>query len=284
MPNVSIKRVGSLNSQQVELLTQLLCLPPGQTPTEQWLRDQEFRLQYFPPELVAPKSTLSKLSRKLEFTLKSASDPHLCPTHKVLNPHLIHRIFLLVTDETTRRLGRLARHPGGLPPNVQSFLKRMQMMNSIWMDEGLYRVTFRATPYDARYDKFPTDCEACILASVGGNESLLSDLRAGILGRKRKEQKKNSRLLRIVDGWMDWTGKGDELENSNLVKEIRQCRTLLRAERAKKKKKKKGKPSDKRRRRSVDGASGLTPQPPQGRTKERNERYGRRKAKRSHSI
>ncbi|RFU31005.1 hypothetical protein B7463_g5328, partial [Scytalidium lignicola] len=278
MPNLSIKGVEDLNAGEVELLTQLLSLPPGQVPTEQWLLDQETCLSQFPPQLLRPKSVLSRLSIKIDIAFKTESNPHLCHSHKTLNPHLIHTIFLLVATEATTRLGSIARNTERLPPNVYSFLKRLQMINSIWMDEDLYRVTFDATPYDARYERFPSGCEACILAAVGGNQTIISDLRAAILGRKRKRQKRESRLLKIVEGWMDWTGRGEELRSSSLElgREIRDFRKMLMAEKDERREKEKAtaKVKVRRRRKRAGRESGTMPLL-QNEMKDENNSYGR---------
>lgn len=115
-----------------------------------------------------------------------------------------------------------------LPHDLAEFVNRLRIMNSIWMSPGLYRIAFNAMPSDTRFECIPSGCEACILACIGGNHRILSDLRASILGRKKKHQPKPA-LFGLIEAWIDWTGRGDVIrtESYALAKDIRHCRRQM---------------------------------------------------------
>lgn len=101
-------------------------------------------------------------------------------------------------------------------------------MNGLWMSTKFYRTLFfpwHASPTDFRFECIDSGCEACILASVGGNHQVLSDLRASIRGRKKRCHS-HAAILQMVEEWIDWTGRGDTIreESGKLGKEIAKCR------------------------------------------------------------
>ena len=104
-------------------------------------------------------------------------------------------------------------------------MKRLHAVNGLWMSPELYRGVFLPMPQDETFEKIESGCEACILASVGGNHRVLSDLRASLLGR-RKRGKPHALLLEVVEAWTDWTGRGDEIrsESDALAKAVRRSR------------------------------------------------------------
>jgi hypothetical protein len=224
MTGQSVHYIKDLSARDIEALTQLLSLGPGSSPTSEWLRDQLHLLSTFPATLKRPSAILPRIAMALPFSPPRAL---LCPTHKLLNSHLVRSIFLLVSAECTVRLTRLVKN-SLLPPKLSSFVKRLHKVNSLWMSPELYRVGFGALPGDPRYDRISSGCEACILAAVGGNQAVLCDLRASMIGRKKKRHP-TPRLLPIVEAWIDWTGRSDALrqESEDLGREVRQCRRQM---------------------------------------------------------
>ena len=220
----SIHYIEDLSSRDCELLTQLLSLNPEHTLEEGWLRDQTHCLAGFPPILRRPESLLTRLAMALPGTPDKAC---LCKTHKPLNPQLIRRIFLQVSAECTTRLARLIENKY-LREDLKAFVTRLRKLNSLWMSPELYRVAFNAMPADARFEWVQSGCEACIIATVGGNQQIISDLRASMLGRKKKRLPM-PRLLPLVEAWIDWTGRGDAVrdESDALGREIRVCRRQM---------------------------------------------------------
>lgn len=93
------------------------------------------------------------------------------------------------------------------------------------MSVDLFRVSFQVMPQDPRYFRVPGDCEACILATIGGNPHALCDLRSSMLGRKKKRGKE-PRILKLVEAWIKWTGFGPQTtaDSDALAKLVRACR------------------------------------------------------------
>jgi hypothetical protein len=151
----------------------------------------------------------------------------LCASHKLLNPYLIHRLFFQLSAECTTRLTRLTEN-AHLQQNLVLFLKRIHGINSLWLSPVLYRSIFRVSLYEEARERVEGGCEACILAIVGSNHQMLSDLRASMLGR-RKKGLPIPRLLKVVDAWIEETGHGDTIrkESDVLEKEIRECRRQM---------------------------------------------------------
>ncbi|TVY44636.1 hypothetical protein LOCC1_G003983 [Lachnellula occidentalis] len=224
MTSRTIRDIAELRTEDLELLAQLLSLQIGATADETWLRDQARLIAAFPPRLRRPESFLSRVGLSLPFTPDKA---HLCKTHKTLQPQLIRSIFIQVTAECTTRVARLLDHPV-LPENVSQFLKRIQSLNSLWMSPDFYLQAFNVNPWEARFQRLPGGCEACILAAVGGNLQSLTDLRTSMLGRKKKRGPM-SRLLPLVENWIEWTGRDTEVrrESDALAREIRDIRSQL---------------------------------------------------------
>ncbi|EKD20209.1 hypothetical protein MBM_02161 [Drepanopeziza brunnea f. sp. 'multigermtubi' MB_m1] len=214
--------IGELSAKDLERFTQTLSLPVRTLPSPAWLKDQQACIPDLPYRLRKPHSLLPRLAMALPFTDKAC----LCKSHRGLDPHLIRRIFLQVSAECTTRLSRLVESPQPRP--IALFVRRLQTINSLWMDPDLYRVTFACMPDEERFERVPSECEACILASVGGSPSMLFDLRASMLGR-RKKGKHEPRLLRLVDAWMEWTAQGDVLRTASdsFAKDVRACRRRM---------------------------------------------------------
>ncbi|KAF8864073.1 hypothetical protein BDZ45DRAFT_797585 [Acephala macrosclerotiorum] len=220
----SIHLIENLSTKDVEKLTQLLWLTPGRLPTQAWLNEQAPQIPHLPSRLRSPNSALLRFGMSMNVGPDRAT---LCKSHKGLNPYLIRRIFLQVTAECTTRLVRLAENPF-IDTEIEKHVKRLQIVNSLWMDASLYRTTYQVKPQEVRFTRIISDCEACILAAVGGNHVTLCDLRASMLGRKKKNAKE-PRLLRLVQQWMKGTGLGPQItaQSDALSKEARACRRQM---------------------------------------------------------
>jgi hypothetical protein len=233
-------KVENLTAQDKDLLAQLLSFQPGypiNTDTS-WLHDQAHLLSTFPPHLLKPRSLLPCLRSMTHSTPPKAK---LCSTHSRLNAHLIHKIFLGISAECTTHLERFLEFLENdhqvlleqkalrdLVRKQHPFVRRMEAANGLWMTPKFYCSLFmpwHATPSDFRFERIESGCEACILASVGGNHVVLSDLRASIRGRKKRGHPHGA-VLEMVEAWIDWTGRGDEIreESSKQGKEIAKCR------------------------------------------------------------
>ncbi|QSZ34802.1 hypothetical protein DSL72_007660 [Monilinia vaccinii-corymbosi] len=221
-------RISEFSHASLSLLTQLLTLTPGSAPNPAWLLHQASLMQTLPPCLLHPKSSglLPRLATSLSSLRLGETRAVLCPTHHALNPHLIRKIFLELTAECTSRLQHLARAPASeLAPTVRDFVARMQKLNSIWMQPELYRQAYQVMPWETRYERVASGCEACILATVGGDPGIVRDLYASILGRRRRNRRMEG-WIEVVRGWESEQGDIDALstESAELGREIRRCR------------------------------------------------------------
>jgi hypothetical protein len=96
------------------------------------------------------------------------------------------------------------------------------------MSPELYRQAFKVMPHEARFEPISGGCEACILATIGGNPQIISDLRTSMIGRKKKRGP-TPRLLPLVESWIGWNTQGDEIceESDELAREVRSIRRQL---------------------------------------------------------
>lgn len=200
---VSAHFIEDLSPSDINALTQLLYIPRGTYPSKPWLHTQKTLLSTFPPTLLRPTSTLLRLAMHLPFTPPVAL---LCPAHKPLNGHLIRRIFLAITAEVTTRQDRLQSQVGA-DAALHAFIRRLQAINSLWLAPEIYRVLFQARPEEPRPEPVPSACEACILACIGGDAAILSDLRASVRARIKKHRAP-PRLLTLLESWIGGLGLG----------------------------------------------------------------------------
>ena len=116
-------------------------------------------------------------------------------------------------------------------------MSRLQGVNGLWMGAEIFNVCFDAVVGGERLESVEGGCEACILAVVGGNERVLEDLRASMLGRKKK-MRPAPRLLGLVEEWIKGTGRSDAIckESDELGRKIRGCRRQLQMARRQKEK------------------------------------------------
>ncbi|ESZ93796.1 hypothetical protein SBOR_5825 [Sclerotinia borealis F-4128] len=224
-------KISEFTPSSLELLTQLLSRAPGQLPSLPWFHDQSTLLHTFPPCLLHPKSSgiIPRLAASLSSLKLGEKKAILCPAHKPLNPYLIREIFLELTAECTTRLAHLTpaatASSADLPLHIQELVARMQKLNSTWMQPDIYRQAYQVSPSTPRYERIASGCEACILATIGGDRTIVRDLLASILGRRKKN--------RVMEGWIDvvrawgsWQEDSDALtlECTNLGREIGRCR------------------------------------------------------------
>jgi hypothetical protein len=228
----SISCIEDLSPKETEKLTQILSRSPNLGLCPSWLQDQATHVSKLPSALRKPFSILPSLSLPLRFGKQKVC---LCESHKALNPYLIRDIFLQLSAECTTHLARLILNPD-LSYNLAVSLKRLQRINSLWMSPDLFRVMCTAFPYDSRFERVEGGCEACILATIGGNLQILSDLRATMIGR-RKKRTASPGLLKLVEAWIHWTGRDDEIlkGSDELGREILACRSKMQKERRAKK-------------------------------------------------
>ncbi|KAE9379059.1 hypothetical protein N431DRAFT_526012 [Stipitochalara longipes BDJ] len=229
-PQPSVKFIEDLSSRDTERLAKVLSLGWRTKISLQWLSEQNSIIQQLPSTLRKPEGIFSKVAMSLPRAPQKAV---LCSSHKGLNPLLVRRFFIQLSAECTVRLVRLDES-SHLPPNVSAFLKRIHGINSLWFSAGIHRSMFNL-PHDEKcHEMIDGGCEACILSVVGTNHEILRDLRASMLGR-RKKGLPVPRLLKIVDAWIEGTDHGIAIrkDSDSLEKEIRECRRQMQKARQK---------------------------------------------------
>lgn len=216
------KTIQELSLDDLHKLTHLLSLRPSTSPSphETWLQDQAQRILNLPPALQKSPSLLSRLATSLPL---SPSKAYLCAAHRALNPYVIHHAFLLICAECTTRLARLVERSVFLPARISEFVDRLHGVNALWMVPGVYYLAFGEVSIGR--ERMASGCEACVLAAVGGDDAALSDLRAALVGR-RKRNRPVAELLPLVEAWIGCSHRSEEIyaESNVLGAEILRCR------------------------------------------------------------
>jgi hypothetical protein len=169
----------------------------------------------------------SAIIPRLAMALPTSDKAHLCKTHKALNSHLMRDLFYEVSSEIVVRPTTLQLNTR-LSDALRDHLVRLQSIASLWMSPSLFRSSYPSHLSDQRHKRIKSGCEACVLAAIGGNHTMLSDLRASVLGRKKKDHPQ-APLLPFIESWIEWTGRGDAIrsESEIVMKEIRKCRRQM---------------------------------------------------------
>ncbi|KYK56536.1 hypothetical protein DCS_03536 [Drechmeria coniospora] len=140
----------------------------------------------------------------------SLTHANLCLMHKPLDPRVVRKLMVLVARECTVHLNRFRRHRANnsIPWPLSEWLERMDNTTALWLGKDLFmKVFLREAPESAAPMSEMGRCEACILAVVGSEAQMLTDLRAAIKARhtysmKRDMIRTEPRLLRIIKSWM----------------------------------------------------------------------------------
>ena len=165
------------------------------------------------PYLAELKHPVCKPGRISQLVLPPQSEyTHLCDMHNRLNADFVHQWFKMIFLEVGARLELLRASGREYLGEVlyDDIIYKTTCLHTIWLSSTMFDETFpgfrnsTSLPYsDARQSD---GCEACILARIGSNSSLLIQLRAIIKSRISPESHKRHperlRLLRLVDGWL----------------------------------------------------------------------------------
>lgn len=201
MSPYSIHWVEDLSHNDTLALTKLLRLPERSQIDEYWLVGQEKKIEYLPAHLKRSRALIPRLVEKLA---SASTKAIICPSHRCLDPQLIRRLFLTIVDECTTRVRRFTDSPPS-DSDIRQWWIRVKSINSLWTQPILYRYLFNGNPGDPEFEYTHSECEACILATIGGNTTMLADLRISAITR-RTNHGSIPRIIRIIDGWLYWTG------------------------------------------------------------------------------
>ncbi|KZL66080.1 hypothetical protein CI238_06211 [Colletotrichum incanum] len=232
--------IHDLSDAAVRKLTRYLYLSQRYStayPPEYWLEGQEKGMRELPSDCLRPRVDHLNVVNLVKRGLMSISEKHqlsftpqaavLCPTHRGLNPWVVHALFALVTKEITKETERLRRDRGGRNPqystSILEFLHRLDAIQALWMDPSTFELVFDRPP--GTLERVASQCEACILSAIGSRHTFLSDLRAHLIARTKTA---TPVLQRIVEAWLtrfpEETQKSVNQESSFLAEEIRTVR------------------------------------------------------------
>lgn len=246
------RQVSHMNREDINLLVRLLCLPPSARhytdgrPSEQWLARQAEKIAQLPKSLQRPQNWLARLSiytnKKLDLTIEDLFPQCavLCAAHKGLNPWIVHRMFLLISEEVTHRLDPVrkflenpTKHAVKLKTSlgeVQDYVDRMNSMLSLWTGSDVFaRIVGDNYPPGLAMPRVENDCEACICSCIGAAGQALCDLRAMMYGRSHR--RRPPVLIPLVEAWIDRFGgeNADRLlvESSRMARDVRHIRRKI---------------------------------------------------------
>ncbi|KAI3398443.1 hypothetical protein diail_9124 [Diaporthe ilicicola] len=246
------RHVSHMTREDISLLVRLLCLPPSARrytdglPSEQWLARQAEKISQLPKPLQRPQDWLARLSmytnKKLDLSIEDLVPQCavLCAAHKGLNPWVVHRVFLLISEEVTHRLDPVrkflenpTKHAVKLKTSlgeVQDYVDRMNSMLSLWTGSDVFtRIVGDNYPPGLAMPRVDNDCEACICSCVGAAGQALCDLRAMMYGRSHR--RRPPVLIPLVEAWLDRFGKDNAerllAESTRMARDVRHIRKRL---------------------------------------------------------
>lgn len=246
------RHISHMTNEDIGLLVRLLCLPPTARryadglPSDQWLARQAEKISQLPKTLQRPQDWLARLSiytnKKLNLTIEDLVPQCavLCAAHKGLNPWVVHRLFLLISEEVTHRLDPVrkflenpTKHGVKLKTSlgeVQDYVDRMNSMLSLWTGPDIFsRIVGDNYPPGLAMQRVENDCEACICSCIGAAGQALCDLRAMMYGRSHR--RRPPVLIPLVEAWIERFGEenADRLwaESTRMAKDVRQIRRRL---------------------------------------------------------
>lgn len=243
------RHISQMTSEDINLLVRLLCLPPTARryadgfPSDEWLARQSEKIAQLPKTLQRPQDWLARLSiytnKKLNLTLEDLVPQCavLCAAHKGLNPWVVHRVFLLISEEVTHRLDPVrmflenpTKHDVRLKTSlgeVQDYVDRMNSMLSLWTGPDVFSLIVGENyPPGLAMPRVETDCEACICSCIGAAGQALCDLRAMMYGRSHR--RRAPVLIPLIEAWVERFGEenGGKLltESMRMARDVRHIR------------------------------------------------------------
>lgn len=214
--------IKSLTDDEVAQLTKLLSRRPTYgiaRPSGKWLARQQEKMEGLSENILEPKNLLQRKVKQitvgarqllgdLQLATPLAERAVLCSTHKRLNSFVIREIFWLLFLEIGSHLDPLRAWPHK-SPTMAMFLTRVDSISALVMSREFFVQRFKAAPHDERFVRVESECEACVLAAVGGNGRCLADLYAATKLRGGHGQStsahrryKTPRLARFVSHWI----------------------------------------------------------------------------------
>lgn len=217
-----------LSWNDIRELTRLLSRRPHYgiaRPSGRWLTRQEEKIEHLPKPLVSSRNMLQRLviglaskhdSKQRDADKILPPSAVLCQSHERLNEFVIRDVFLTMIFEVSGDWMAALRTWSGKSPTVAAFLTRIDSMHALWVSKEFFHALFGTAPHNERYIRVQNNCEACILAAIGANGRILSDLYGWSIIRKEDSEAFNADarargsprrrcavlLHRLVDAWI----------------------------------------------------------------------------------
>ncbi|UKZ77404.1 hypothetical protein TrVFT333_005125 [Trichoderma virens FT-333] len=253
--------LAEISDEALQQLTKLLYMDTANyfgDRSRDWLTEQEQQVKGLDAMLLRPRDLFTRFALTvIERSFFSSREvPRLCLAHKALDPKVIRSILQLIADECTIQTNRYRslRLKKMLSPSLECWMARMDSITALWLREDKFRRVFGCRFRSEMPDCVRTNCEACMLAVIGGSAMHLTDLRASVLARQAYNTKLTGRehrwprLLRIVNSWISFFQEDCQKAirecSEAMASDIVEMRTLARRRRDKdnERRNRKGKP------------------------------------------
>lgn len=230
-------RLNDLSDKDIDSLTHILSQPIQSANPRLSFDDKALKyrrhaikklVQALPSYLLRPIPMQTTVVNFLAKHMYIPPASFLCETHKRLNSQIVRYVLVAIEIEIGKRLNSLILNMSALSAEHQKLINHLRALNALWTPPHDYRQNFLCEPEQKwRYQE--DDCGACMLARIGEDEDTLVLLRATLLARMQPDLA-DPRLLRFVDGWISWTGRGDEIgaESKTLARSLRPARKIAR--------------------------------------------------------
>lgn len=227
--------VWELADKDIELLTNILSQPIWTPETvRRSALDEEVNMdrkqavtrlvQDLPSHLRRP---IPKQTKVVNFIARHCDIPpasQLCKAHTRLNSQIIQMILAALEIEVGKRLNTLASDMQRLSEAHRDLVTDLRALHALWLPPRNYRANFLREP-ESKWAFQPDECGACILARIGEDAKTLLLLRTALLARQQRHRPE-PRLIRWIDGWISWTGLGNDIirESEKRAQGLRKAR------------------------------------------------------------
>lgn len=223
MTSTSSRGLEDLSKSELSQLAELLSNPDGRI-TYEFLEAQELAIASLPSALKRPSNFAGRFLK-----IFAKDKVVLCDCHRKLNAQLIRHIFSRLTDECTYRLRYFNDNPRTFPSAIEEWRQRMVAFESMWTDRTVWRELNKVQPGEPHYRRVHSNCEACILAVVGGSTQMIMDLYIATSSRRSHKNYGDFQyppLHRLLEAWLEQEGLLDGIFEASLeitedVREIR---------------------------------------------------------------
>jgi hypothetical protein len=147
----------------------------------------------------------------------------LCKLHKPLNASVVHALFNLVALEAGGRLNSLVSNNHKLTETERARVQSLRELHSLWLEPDVYQKTFFELPNWEKWKYQADECEACMLARIGGDMTVLLTLRMALLSRMSSKKLRRygpPRLMCWIERWVATLSVGMRFSSEQFEKMI----------------------------------------------------------------